>query len=304
MDLLTFALLSSMVIYGYLFAPTFFYIYLTTLLAYTITSLITLANSSNTLKNKILQSNFSDSGDPSIIGRLEVEMEKADEFLKSYNQKNPENKITLTSLALKCLGEANQGVNTYGLMSFGNFIQLPSVDIAVAVNIDDKNLFQYVARDCGRKGIKEIARDLKMEVKKLKLKKSKEYKHQMSVVKMMPQFLVKPILTLNRFLAYDLEMDIPVLKMKKIQYGNIVLSNIGPFDLKNCFAPNVPMCKSNFVMLMNSPEILPVVRDGVITTRKIMKLGITYDHRFIDGAQSVLFVKKALDVFYNPEKYL
>ena len=304
MDLLTFALLASMVIYGYIFAPSFFYIYISVLVTYTIACFLTTPGSVNSLKNKILQSNFSDSGDPSIVGRLEVEMEAADAFLEKYNKENPDNKISMTSLALKCLGEANHNVSTYGIQSFGNFTQLPSVDIAVAVNIDDKNLFQYVARDCGKKGIKEIAKDLKTEVKKIKLKKSKEYKHQMSIVASMPQFLMKPLLTINRFLAYDLMMDIPVFKMKKLQYGNIVLSNIGPFNLKDCLAPNVPMCKSNLVMIMNTPEIVPVVRDGKITTRKIMKLGITYDHRCIDGAQSVLFVKKALDVFYNPEKYM
>jgi pyruvate/2-oxoglutarate dehydrogenase complex dihydrolipoamide acyltransferase (E2) component len=92
--------------------------------------------------------------------------------------------------------------------------------------------------------------------------------------------------------------------MEKLQYGNIVLSNIIPFNLKNCFAPCVPMCKSNFVVLMNTPEILPVVRDGKITTRKIMKLGFSYDHRLIDGAQSVNIIKKSLEVFNNPEKYL
>jgi pyruvate dehydrogenase E2 component (dihydrolipoamide acetyltransferase) len=70
-----------------------------------------------------------------------------------------------------------------------------------------------------------------------------------------------------------------------------------------------------FTPIVNFPEVAilgmgrsvvrPVVRDGKIETRTILPLGLSYDHRLIDGANAARFIVdlvRALDQF--PEEDL
>ncbi len=236
--------------------------------------------------------------------RIEVDITDIEKFLKKYNAENPGEGITLTSIFLKYLGQAGQNSDYHGKIIFGNFIPIDSVDIGVAVSIDDKNLFQFVARDCGRKGIKDISSEIRKGVKKLKTKKSKEYKSQMKKIKSFPFFSLKPIFLMNRFISYQLELPIKVFQIKVNQYGFQILSNISTFGITNFSAPMVPMTNSLFVMLMNAPVEKPIVVNGEIKVRRVMNLDITFDCRFVDVPRAKEYIDKGLDVLKNPQKYL
>ena len=46
----------------------------------------------------------------------------------------------------------------------------------------------------------------------------------------------------------------------------------------------------------------PVVVDGEIKVRPVMYLALSYDHRIIDGKDSVSFLKLIKEKLENPEK--
>jgi len=48
----------------------------------------------------------------------------------------------------------------------------------------------------------------------------------------------------------------------------------------------------------------PVVVDGEIVVRPIMYLALSYDHRIIDGKESVSFLVKVKEMLENPEKMI
>ncbi len=48
----------------------------------------------------------------------------------------------------------------------------------------------------------------------------------------------------------------------------------------------------------------PVVIDKKIEIRPMMNLGVTIDHRFVDGARCKIFTEIIYDAFENPEQYL
>ena len=47
-----------------------------------------------------------------------------------------------------------------------------------------------------------------------------------------------------------------------------------------------------------------VVRDGQIIIRPIMYVALSYDHRIIDGKESVGFLVKVKQILENPERLL
>jgi 2-oxoglutarate dehydrogenase E2 component (dihydrolipoamide succinyltransferase) len=48
----------------------------------------------------------------------------------------------------------------------------------------------------------------------------------------------------------------------------------------------------------------PVVVDGAIVIRPIMYVALSYDHRIIDGKESVSFLVKVKEMLENPERML
>lgn len=47
---------------------------------------------------------WNDSGDPTIHTKLEIDIDKLDDFLNEYNAKNPENKMSHTVIMTKAIG--------------------------------------------------------------------------------------------------------------------------------------------------------------------------------------------------------
>jgi 2-oxoglutarate dehydrogenase E2 component (dihydrolipoamide succinyltransferase) len=48
----------------------------------------------------------------------------------------------------------------------------------------------------------------------------------------------------------------------------------------------------------------PVVRDGQIVIRPIMNFGLSFDHRVIDGAYAVQFLRLLIEYLEEPDKWL
>ena len=47
-----------------------------------------------------------------------------------------------------------------------------------------------------------------------------------------------------------------------------------------------------------------VVKDGQVVVRPIMYLALSYDHRIIDGKESVSFLVKVKEMLENPERMI
>jgi 2-oxoglutarate dehydrogenase E2 component (dihydrolipoamide succinyltransferase) len=58
------------------------------------------------------------------------------------------------------------------------------------------------------------------------------------------------------------------------------------------------------ILGMHKVQDRPVVIDGQITVRPMMYLALSYDHRIIDGKESVSFLVTVKDFLENPHKML
>ena len=62
----------------------------------------------------------------------------------------------MTSILCKALGNMFHNSRCYGKISFGNFIQAKTMDVAVAVDVGEKDLYNWIARDLGSRSIDDI----------------------------------------------------------------------------------------------------------------------------------------------------
>ena len=248
---------------------------------------------------------WNDAGDPSVFGRIEVDLTNIDAFLERFNIANPDSKLTYTVIFARALGQGlSSSKKLFGKICFGQFVPQPSVDLSVLVDVQGNNLANVVLEGCNLNSITSLNEQLRSRVRDLKTGNNKELNEKMKLMRFVPSFIIQLILIVTTWITYDLGIPIPFLKMKSNNYGFGILTNVVAFNVHDATAPLVPFLKTVIVALMNTPRMRPVVVDGEIVVRKIMNFNITYDHRFGDGVDAVNMLRAVSEVFEDPDKFL
>jgi 2-oxoglutarate dehydrogenase E2 component (dihydrolipoamide succinyltransferase) len=92
------------------------------------------------------------------------------------------------------------------------------------------------------------------------------------------------------------------LSMEEMQGGTFTITNGGVFgSLMSTPIINIPQ---SAILGMHKIEERPVVVSGQIVIRPMMYLAVSYDHRIIDGRESVSFLVRVKELLENPEQLL
>jgi 2-oxoglutarate dehydrogenase E2 component (dihydrolipoamide succinyltransferase) len=92
------------------------------------------------------------------------------------------------------------------------------------------------------------------------------------------------------------------LALEEMQGGTFTITNGGVFgSLMSTPIINIPQ---SAILGMHKIEERPVVINGQIVARPMMYLALSYDHRIIDGRESVSFLVRVKELLENPELLL
>ncbi len=92
------------------------------------------------------------------------------------------------------------------------------------------------------------------------------------------------------------------LSMEEMQGGTFTITNGGVFgSLMSTPIINIPQ---SAILGMHKIEERPVVVNGQIVIRPMMYLAVSYDHRIIDGRESVSFLVRIKELLENPDQLL
>jgi len=92
------------------------------------------------------------------------------------------------------------------------------------------------------------------------------------------------------------------LSMEEMQGGTFTITNGGVFgSLMSTPIINIPQ---SAILGMHKIQERPMVVNGEIVVRPMMYLALSYDHRIIDGRESVSFLVRVKELLENPELLL
>jgi 2-oxoglutarate dehydrogenase E2 component (dihydrolipoamide succinyltransferase) len=92
------------------------------------------------------------------------------------------------------------------------------------------------------------------------------------------------------------------LSLEEMQGGTFTITNGGVFgSLMSTPIINIPQ---SAILGMHKIEERPVVLDKQIVIRPMMYVALSYDHRIIDGRESVSFLVRVKELLENPEQLL
>jgi 2-oxoglutarate dehydrogenase complex dihydrolipoamide succinyltransferase (E2) component len=92
------------------------------------------------------------------------------------------------------------------------------------------------------------------------------------------------------------------LSVEEISGGTFTITNAGMFGA----TASTPIIAHPQVAILGVHKITekPVVREGEIVIRPMLNFGLSFDHRVVDGAYAVQFVRKMIEYLEDPDGWL
>ena len=222
--------------------------------------------------------------DPSVYAALDIPMRAALAYVERLREETGV-RVTVTHLVARGVALAlrqHPGLN--GIVSRGRVMLRDTVDIFLQVAIEGgRELSGIKIARADEKPVVEIAREMEARVERLRQRKDRQVERTKSMLDSLPIPLLGPVMRTISFLIYDLDLDLSRFGVVKDEFGSAMVTNVGMFGLEHAFAPLVPFSRTPLVVLIGEVQERPVAEGGRAVVRPMMTLGVTFDHRFMDG---------------------
>lgn len=246
-------------------------------------------------------------GDPSVYGFLEIDASKMVLFIERLRQESGE-KITVTHAAIKALAKMLEKFPELNVVIRRSRLYVRDhIDIFVQVFWEEKtraDLSGAKIRNAHRMSIAEVARALKDQSEKIRKGDDPHLKQTKSMLRFMTPRLLKWSIKILGYIGYELNIRPAFLNLPPDPFGAVMLTNIGIFGIKTGWAPLVPFSRTPTVVAMGEITPQPVVENGQVVAKPMLTLGVTSDHRIVDGYLGGLAAKYLKELLEEPSKLL
>jgi pyruvate dehydrogenase E2 component (dihydrolipoamide acetyltransferase) len=114
---------------------------------------------------------------------------------------------------------------------------------------------------------------------------------------------MKWVLSITSYLNYDLNLPMAWAGMPKDPFGSCMITNVGSLGVDLAWAPLIPFTKVPLLLSVGAIKKRPVVQSNQIQIASVMLVGVTFDHRFMDGVHAAAMSAIFKNCFEFPEKY-
>jgi pyruvate/2-oxoglutarate dehydrogenase complex dihydrolipoamide acyltransferase (E2) component len=240
--------------------------------------------------------------DPSIYGSMDVDVSDTLTFIEQFRRETGK-KLTITHVVARAVAQAfarypelNAKVRFWGKLE-----RRKTVDLFVSVATDNgKDLSGARIDDTAPMSLEQLVTAVEGGAKSIRTGSDKNYQKSRDLFKILPWWLVRPLLRLTDFLTNELHLHLPKQGMPRDPFGTCVITNVGPFGIDTAFAPFVPLGRCAMLLLLSEVKERPVVIDGKVVARPVLRLCATFDHRVIDGFSAGRVAKVVRELVERP----
>jgi pyruvate/2-oxoglutarate dehydrogenase complex dihydrolipoamide acyltransferase (E2) component len=245
-------------------------------------------------------------GDPSVYGMIDLEVEPALAYLERIREKTGE-KVSMTHFVGRAVAETikrHPDVNV--VLRWSQLYQRETVDVFFQVAADTKGdeLSGHTVRRADQRSIAEIAAELNAAATKIRTQNDPAFRQMKNLMRALPSFLARSLINFSEFILMTLNLWTPLMGVPRDAFGSVMVTSIGSLGLDDALAPLVPYSRVPLLISIGRIREMPVVRDGKIVVGQVVRLGVTVDHRAIDGVHASKMAKTLKAVFADPEREL
>jgi pyruvate/2-oxoglutarate dehydrogenase complex dihydrolipoamide acyltransferase (E2) component len=82
-----------------------------------------------------------------------------------------------------------------------------------------------------------------------------------------------------------------------------MITNVGGMGIDVAWAPLVPYTRVPLLLALGTIRDKAVVENGEVKARPVLSIGVTFDHRLIDGVHAAQMSDEFKQCFADPAKY-
>ena len=210
----------------------------------------------NTLQKAVNKNMESSLGVPCFRVGYSIKTQNLDNFYKKVKQ----NGVTMTAILAKAVAKTLNNHPQVNASFSENGIKYPdSINIAIAVAMEDGGLITPVLKDPSKTDLFELSREWKDLVKRSRSKQ---------------------------------------LEPEEYSTGTFTISNLGMFGVDRFDAILPPGTGAILAIAASKPTVV-ANDNGSISVEKVMQVNLTADHRVIYGADGAAFLKDLADLIEN-----
>lgn len=239
--------------------------------------------------------------DPTVYALVDVPMAGALAYLDGLRAQT-DARVTVTHLVAKGVALAiSEFPQLNGIVARGRIMLRDTVDIFLQVATDGgRDLAGVKIARADRKSVVEIAREADARVRALREGRDENVERTKGALARIPRRLLGPMMRAVSYLIYDLDLDLGRFGIVKDEFGTAMVSNAGTFGVGVALAPLVPFSRTPMVVLVGELEDRVVAENGAPVVRPMLTLGVTFDHRFMDGYQGGRMIRVFRDYMADP----
>ncbi|MBI3554695.1 MAG: 2-oxo acid dehydrogenase subunit E2 [Deltaproteobacteria bacterium] len=244
---------------------------------------------------KIALGSWHGGGDPSVYGVIDIDVTKILAHQKSWSARNggkkPPNFTALVSKA--AASTLHQYPELNGLIRWGRIYLRKNVAVFLQAAVDDagKDLSGFVIYDAETKTIEQFVDEIASKARAVREDKDLAFKKAKANFKHLPAFVMRHVLNLTSFLLYTLNLDMRWAGLPKDPFGSIMVTSVGGLGVDEAFAPLVAYSRVPVLLAVGAVRDRAVVIDGKIAIAPVLKICVTFDHRFVDGVYGSRMIK-------------
>ena len=244
--------------------------------------------------------------DPSVYGWLDLDVSRAQSYLAEQSR-DTQSKITLTHLVGKALALAiAQCPDVNAIVRRGRHIYARStVDIFFQVAYESGgNLSGAKVAEADTKSLDQIAAELTGRARAIRSHQRHELSRSDASLGGVPPLLRKFAMRAIETAIYDWGLNLSRFGVPRDGFGSAMVTNVGMFGLPHGFAPLVPFSRVPIVMTLGAVRDAPWVEEGEVVIRPVLSVGVTLDHRLLDGYQAGRLAQRFCEVMHDPARAL
>lgn len=172
-------------------------------------------------------------------------------------------------------------------VAFGRIRPRRDIGISYIIGIDrGGDMSAVCVRGADGKSPREVAREVVRGARAARRGADPQFERAMRLVDVVPRRLIRPGIALTGLVTSALGWPIRPLGIAAEPFGSALVSSVDAWGLERVLPPLIPFARLGLIAVLGAPSPRPRVRDGEIVVRRIAEVGLTLDHRLLDGAQA------------------
>jgi pyruvate/2-oxoglutarate dehydrogenase complex dihydrolipoamide acyltransferase (E2) component len=240
--------------------------------------------------------------DPTVYGWLDLDVSRALAHLEELSRSSGV-KVTMTHLVGKAVALAiARCPEVNAIVRRGRQVMLrESIDVFFQVAYDGGgNLSGAKVREADRKSLQEIAGELAGRAAAIRGGGDHALRRSDASLSRVPALLRRHALRAVETAVYDWGLDLTRFGIPADAFGSAMVTNVGMFGLPHGLAPLVPFSRVPIVLTIGAVHDAPVADGARVVVRPVLSVGVTLDHRLLDGFQAGQLAQRFREVILDP----